>query len=135
MDKAVDALFDLDKSAEIGHVADSALHHRADAVTRLDGGPGIRFQLLEAERDAAIAWIHVENHGLHLIARLDDLRGMLHAPRPRHLGDVDEAFDSGFEFHECTVVGDVDDAADHTAVHGETFRHSLPRIGLELLDS
>ena len=49
MHQTVDAFFDLDKSAEIGQFADSPFHHRTDAVTVRNSGPGIRFQLLDAE--------------------------------------------------------------------------------------
>ena len=41
MHQAVDAFFDFDESAEFGHVADAAFHHRTDAVALLDRGPRI----------------------------------------------------------------------------------------------
>ena len=41
----------------------------------------------------------------------------------------------GFEFHESAVIGDVDHAADHAAVHRIALRHGLPRVRLELLDA
>ena len=40
VNQAVDALFNFDECAEIGHIADPAFHHRADAVAAVDGGPG-----------------------------------------------------------------------------------------------
>ena len=94
MHQAVDAFFDFDEGAEIGHVADAALHHRAHAVAAVDGGPGVRLELLQAERNAAVLGMHLEDHGFHLIARLHHLGGMLHAPRPGHFADVDQPFDA-----------------------------------------
>ena len=67
--QAVDALFDLDEGAEIGHVADAAFHHAAHAVAAVDGGPGVGLELLQAERNAAVLGMHLEHHGFHLIAR------------------------------------------------------------------
>ena len=95
MHQTVDAFFDFDERAEIRHVADPALHHRPHAVAVLDRGPGIRLQLLESQRNAALLRVDLEHHRLHLIARLHHLRGMLHAPRPGHLADVDQPFDAG----------------------------------------
>src|SRR5262249_41719829 len=52
---------------------------------------------------------------------------------PRHLGDVDEAFDAGLELHERPVVGDVGDAALEACAHGIFSLNALPRIVLQLL--
>src|ERR1035438_5395821 len=60
---------------------------------------------------------------------------MFHAPRPRHLADVYEAFHTGFEFHKCAVIGDVDHAADDAAVQRVALRHRLPRVRIQLLDA
>src|SRR5579871_862291 len=49
VDQAVDALLDFDKCAEVRHVADAAFHYGPDAVAIVNGGPGIRFELLETE--------------------------------------------------------------------------------------
>src|ERR1019366_4977351 len=133
--QAVDAFLDFDEGAEIGHVAHASLHHAAHAVAAVDGSPGVRFELFEAEGDAAVLGVHLQNHGFHRIARLDHLGGMFHAPRPRHLADVYEALHAGFEFHKGAVVGDVDHAADDAAVHRVALRHRLPRVRLQLLDA
>src|ERR1035437_3789567 len=135
VDQAVDAFLDFDEGAEIGHVAHPALHHAAHAVAAIDCGPGVGFELFEAEGDAAVLGVHLQNHGFHPITGLDHLGWMFHAPRPGHLADVDEAFHAGFEFHESAVIGDVDHAADDAAVHGVALQHRVPRVRLELLDA
>ncbi len=73
--------------------------------------------------------------GLHLIARLHHLRRMLHAPRPGHLADVDETFDSRLQLHKSAVVGDVDHPPDHPSVHRIPLRDGFPGVRLQLLDA
>ena len=97
--------------------------------------PRIRLQLLQAERNAALVRIHVQHHGFHLVANVDDLRGMLHPLRPSHLADVDQAFDALLQLDERAVVGH----ADHAALHARADRVALggvqPRVGRQLLEA
>src|ERR1043166_761664 len=89
MHQTVDSFFDFDERAEVGHVAHATFYHAADAVTAIDRGPRVRLELLQPERNAPVLGMHFEDDGLHLIARLHYLRGMLHSARPCHLADVD----------------------------------------------
>ena len=52
----VDAFFDLNEGAELGHVPDAALDHRTDAVALFNRGPGIRLQLLQTQERCAGPW-------------------------------------------------------------------------------
>jgi len=42
---------------------------------------------------------------IDFVAYVDKLRRMLHALRPSHFADVDEAFDALLEFDERSVIG------------------------------
>ena len=133
--KSVDALLDLDERAEIGQFADPAFDHGADGVAIRDRGPRIGFELLHAERDAAVFRLHIQNHGLHLIAHLDDLARVLHAPAPGHLRDMDQTFDAGLEFDKGAVISDAHHAAHHAAAGRVVLHRRQPGIGGELLDA
>ena len=52
---------------------------------------------------------------------------------PRHLGDVDQAFDARLEFDEGAVVGDVGDAALEAHADRILGLDALPGVGLQLL--
>src|SRR5215467_4593621 len=132
MHQTVDAFFDLHKRAEVGHVADPAFHHRADAVAVFDRGPRIGFELFQPERDAAVLSMYVQNHGFNLVAGTDYLSRVFHTPRPGHLGDMDQTLDAGLEFHERTVVGDVDDAPDDALIDRIALSHAFPGIRCQL---
>src|SRR5579872_6340088 len=131
--QAVDALFNLNEGAEIGHIAHPALHYGTDAVAAIDSGPGVGFELLEAERNTPVLGVDFQNNGFHLIARLHDFGRVLHAPRPGHFADVDQTLYSRFELHEGAIVGDVHHAANHLVVGGVTLQHRLPGVRRELL--
>src|ERR1017187_2982728 len=110
--QSVDTFLDLDEGPKIGHIADPPLDHRAHAVPAVDGGPRVRFKLLQAERNAPIPRVHLQDHRLHLVAGLHHLRRVFHPARPGHLADVDQAFHPGFQFDEGAVIGDIHDAAN-----------------------
>src|SRR5215469_6309007 len=76
--------------------------------------------------------MNLEHHSFYLISRLDDFGGMLHAARPGHLADVDQTLDTRLEFHECSVIGHIDNAPDDPGVHRIPLGHRLPGIWFEL---
>src|SRR5215472_2460868 len=88
VNQPVNALFDFDESAEIGELSYAAFDNGADGVTVSNGGPWIGLELLNAQRNAPVAWFHFEDHGLNLVADLDHLAGMLHAAAPGHFRNV-----------------------------------------------
>src|SRR5688572_10933847 len=128
VEQPVDAGLQLDEGAEIGEVADLARHAGARLVTLLDGGPRIRLHLLHAERDALGRAVHVEDDHVDLVADVDELRGMAHAPRPRHLGDVHEPFHPRLELDEGTVVGEAHHAPAGLGPRRKARLHRFPRV-------
>ena len=133
VDHAVDVAVEADEQAELGLVLDLALDRRADRILRGEGLPRIGERLLEAERDAPLHRIDLEDHHLDLLRGGDDLAGVDVLLGPRHLGDVDQALDARLELDEGAVVGDVGDAALELDADRVLRLDALPRIGLELL--
>src|SRR5262249_51737630 len=77
---------------------------------------GLGSELFLAERVPVLLGVDVEHDRLDHVAHGDHLRRVLHAARPRHLGDVDEAFDTFLELDEGAVVLERDHlAADDRA--------------------
>src|SRR5689334_441417 len=135
VDEAVDALLDLHEDAEVRDVADVALHGGAGRVLLGELLVRVRLELLHAERDAVLLHVDVEHDRLDHVADGDHLRRVLHAARPRHLGDVDEALDALLELDEGAVVLERDDlAADDRAGH-VLLGGAAPRILGDLLEA
>ena len=65
----------------------------------------------------------------------DELRGVLHALRPGHLGDVDEALDALLELDERAVVGERDDLALDARADRVLLVGAVPRVLLDLLEA
>ena len=106
------------------------IHRRVLLDERL---PGIGHALLEAEADAALVLVDVEDDDLDLLTGGDDLAGMDVLLGPAHLGDVDQALDARLQFDEGAVVGDVGHAADELRADRILQLDPVPRIGAELL--
>src|SRR5579862_2363891 len=135
MYQAIDAFLDLDEGAELRHVSDTALDHRANAVPLFHCGPWIGFQLFQAKRDPPVFRVDLKNHALHLIARMHQLRGMLHAAGPRHFTDVNQPFDARVDFHESAVIRYADNPPHDARTGWESVENPLPRVGQQLLDA
>src|SRR5476651_1798357 len=133
VNEAVDLLFHFDERAELRQVADLAADLRADRVLLGQVVPRVGLDLLEAERDAARRRVHAEHHRVHRVADVQQLRGVLDALAPRHLADVDQAFDARLELHERAVVGEADDLPAHPRADRVALHDVRPRIGDELL--
>src|SRR5215475_10383691 len=97
--------------------------------------PRILEKLLHAQRDAAIIWIDCENDRLDFVARLDQLRRMLHPLRPGHFRNVDEAFNTLLKLNECAVIGYAENAATHASANRIALYCIEPRIRRELLEA
>src|SRR6202008_4716616 len=91
--------------------------------------PWVLEKLLHAQRDAAVSGVHAENHGVDLVAGLDQLGGMLEALGPGHLREVNEAFDSLLQLDERAVVGDREHAAVNMCADGIALGGIEPWIG------
>src|ERR1035438_8788649 len=135
VDQSVDSVFDFDEGAKVGQVADFAFHHCAHRKLLVQALPGIRFQLLLAQADAALLRIDVQHHGLDLVVDVDQLGGMLHALGPGHLADVYQPFDALFQFDERAVVGHADNAAVYMRADGIALGGVQPGIGRELFEA
>src|ERR1700752_2990563 len=93
MDQSLDAFFDLNERT-VGHETDDlALDLLTDREALFDTIPRIGLHLLDAEGNAFLFLIDIENLNFHVLADLEHLAGMSQ-PGPRHVGDVQEAVDA-----------------------------------------
>jgi hypothetical protein len=120
--QALDARLDLDERAVIGDVGDLAEEPRALRVAARDADPRILAELLQAQRDAVLLGVELEDLRGHLVAHRQDFRRVLDAA-PREIGDVQQAVDAA-QVHERAVVGDV----LHHALHDRAFLERLEEL-------
>ena len=103
-----------------------------DRIPLDHGRPGIRHELLVAERDALGARVVLEHDDVDLVADAHHFRGMRDAA-PRHVGDVEQAVDAA-EVDERAVIGEVlHRAAEHLALR-ERIERRLLLLGVLFLD-
>src|SRR3978361_500153 len=135
VNETVDTVFDFDEGAEVREVANAAFDDGAGRVLVFKLLPGIVLKLLHAKRDAAIGRVNAEDNRIHFVARLDHLRGVLHALRPGHFRHVDEAFDALLELYKRAIVRDGQNAAANLCTDGVTLCGGEPWVMRELLEA
>ena len=133
MHHAIDLAGETDEQTEFGDVLDLAFERATRRVLVDERRPRIVHALLQAEADAALGRIHVEDHDFDFLAGRDDLARMHVLLGPAHFGNVDQAFDARLEFHERAVIGDVGDAALQLRADRVLGGNAFPGIGLKLL--
>src|SRR5690606_22084418 len=95
--------------------------------------PRVGLGLAETQRDALLLGVDLEDHGLDLVALVDDLLGMADALGPAHLGDVDEALQARLDLHKGAERREVGDLALDPLADGVVGEHLFPRVRRELL--
>src|SRR5262245_1586418 len=133
MHHAVDVPVEAEEEPELGLILDLALNDGSGWIFLDEHLPRIAHGLLEAERDAALDRIDLEDLYIHFLGGGHDLAGMNVLLGPGHFRHVDEAFDAGLELDEGAVVGDVGDPALEPRADGIFRFDALPGIVLQLL--
>ena len=123
VDQAFDARLDLDERAVVGDVGDLAEQARALRVAARDAVPRVVAELLDAERDAVLLGVELQDLGVELLADLHHFARVADTA-PGHVGDVQQAVDAA-EVDERAVLGDV---LDH-AVDDRAFVQRLQQLG------
>ena len=95
--------------------------------------PRILLGLLEAEADALVLGVDVEDHDVDRVALLHHFRRMLHALGPAHVGDVNQAVDARLDLDERAEAREVADLAVDARADRVLERQHHPRILLRLL--
>ena len=114
MDQTFDALLNFNERTVVGDVRDLAEQTRTRRVAARDADPRIFAELLEAQRDAVLLGVELQDLGGDFVADLNHF-GRVTDTAPGQVGDVQQAIDAA-EVDERTVVGDVlDDALDDGA--------------------
>src|SRR5690606_35182598 len=97
--------------------------------------PRIRTALFHAQRNAAAVFVDFQNHDFDFFAQGDYLARIHVLVGPIHFGNVHQAFDTGFNFNECTVVGQVGDLAEQASALRVAAGKADPWIFAQLLDA
>ena len=128
VDHAVDAFFELDERAVGGEVADLALDAGAGRVLARDDFPRIGVELADAEGDLLVFLADAEHDRFDFLALGEHIGGTRDALGPGEFGNVDEAFDARFQFHERAVRHEVRDLALDLHVDRILLGDLVPRI-------
>src|ERR1035441_4822256 len=105
---AFNAFSKLHEGTELHDVSYRAFDYRTRREFLLGSGPGIAQRLLQAQRETPFGGVHSENYGLDSLANFYYVARSPNSLGPRHFGNVNQAFNTGLEFHERPEIGDTD---------------------------
>ena len=128
VNEAFDALFDAGKCAKFGDLRNFAIDNRTERIAFLEFIPRIARELFDAEAEAFVGDVDVEDDGFDFIAFLVDFVRVANFLRPADIGDVDETIDAIFDADEETEIGDIADFALDDRADGVFFFEDFPRI-------
>lgn len=107
----------------------------ADTVVVNGHIPRIGFELADTEGDLLIFSLDTEDNGFDFLSDFEDFAWFRNTLCPRQFSDVNEAFDTFFEFDEGTVRNEVDNLALDVGTDWVLAFDVLPRIGSGLLEA
>src|SRR5215467_256832 len=128
MHQPIDTFVNAHKDTKVCHIADGTFDHTSDGIFFFRFLPRVRHHLFEPERDPPMTGIHIENYHLDILADLEELRGVSNLSRPRHFGDMNQPFDTAFQFNKRAVIHQADDLTLDPGTYRVFFRHRLPRV-------
>ena len=135
VDHPVNAFFQFHKRTVSGQVADRTAHLRANRVTTVDLVPWVGLQLTHAQRNLAFLRGNAQHNSFQLLTHRQHIRRTCNALGPGQLGNVNEAFDPVFHFHERAVSNQLRDLAANAVAHRITSFDVFPRVVLKLLQT
>ena len=132
MHQAFDPVLDLDEGAVGDEFGDLAVDVLADRETGLDLLPRIGLELLEAEGDALLLAVDVEDDDIDRLADGEHLARVVDAA-PAHVGDVQQAVHA-LEVDEGAEIGEVLDHALDVVALVDGLEECLALLGALGLD-
>jgi hypothetical protein len=123
----------------IGHEFSGRIVELGTDVTTLEVGrklfPRVLTALLHTQGDTATVFVDLENHDFDFFAECHNLAWIDVLVGPVHFGDVNQTFDTCFDFNERTVVGEVCNLAEQTCVLWVATCETHPWIFAELFNA
>ena len=116
-------------------VSEAALVDRVNLEDGLEYIPRILLELLVTEAQATVVSVNLKNLNVEHGTDLCELRGMLDLLGPREVAHVDKAIYTLLDLNEDTEVGEVAYLGCVLRAYRILGIDTLPRIGLELLDT
>ena len=135
MQQTVDAFLQFDERTVVRQIADLASDSTFHRVLVHDLIPRIVLCLFHTERELLAGLVDTEDNNLDLVTYLQQFVRMVDPFRPRHLADVNETFDTWFEFDEHSIAHHVDNGTGVLLIDVIPFVHGIPRIGALLLQA
>ena len=133
MNQPFHARCQLHKRPELRDPGYRPLHHRARMNRLHHLYPRIAQRLLQPQRHPLLLRVDPQDHGLHLVPHLHDVRRLSYLLAPGNLADVDQPFHSRRKLHERAKIHLPRHRSHDLFAQVKPLRHRIPRVWLQLL--
>jgi len=135
MDHSVDTFLEAHECTVSSEVANLALDLFANWVTGFDLGPWVLFELANAEGDFLLLGADSQHNCGDLLIEFKHIAGARDALDPGKLGNVNETFDTLFDFDKGTVWKKLGDFSRNLGSHWKAGFDVLPWVVGHLLET
>jgi len=135
VNEAINALFQLNKNAEVGKVTYRSCMFWIDRVTVSDSNPWIRNELFHSEWHLTLFAIESQNDGFNIFTNLQEIMGCAQMLWPWHFRNVDKTLNTGSDFYKSTVIGDDNNFTFDSITNIESFAQRIPWMRSKLLET
>ena len=129
MQQTIDSFFKFNEGTVVRQVANSTGHLAAQWVLLKHIVPWVGQSLFHAQRNFLLVLVDSENHHFNFVANGNKFAWMINSASPGHFADVNQTFDTIFQFDERTVGQHVDnfpgDASIDRVLLGDVFPRAL----------
>ena len=124
---------DIHEHAFGDQLGDFAFHFGIYRQLLIEAFPGIRSELLHAERDSVLSPIDGEDNAFHFLPFTEDLTRVIDTLGPADIRDVYQTIDAFFDFHEGAKCGEAFNLTGKHGSDGIAIFDGKPGIGIHLL--
>src|ERR1041385_6065167 len=128
VNKSINAIFYLNKCAEVSQITHAAMNTHSDLISFMQRLPRILLNLLHSKTNTTRLGIDTQYFNLYRVSWIHNLAWMLNALGPTHLGNVNETFDAIFQLYESAVVCNACNLSTYTCAHWKSLFNARPRI-------
>ena len=135
VNQSINTFIQSNKDTEVSNVTDFSFNNRSRWSLVSNFFPRIRQSLFHGERNSSLLCIQFLNDGTNFITHGNHTRWLTDFLSPRHFRNVNQAFNTLFNFNESTVVSQADHFSKDLSSHRVLVRNAIPRISGLLLQT
>ena len=132
MHHSVNVIFKTDEQTKFGNVLNFAFNVRPNWMGFCKHFPWVALCLFQTQRHATLAAVDFQNHNVNFLRGRHNFSWVYVLLGPRHFRNVNQTFNTSFQFDECAIISNVGHTAFMQRFQRISRFNSIPWIRLQL---